>query len=216
LFFEALINIAFALVVIRLSTRILFILTLAFGIAYIAGAIAISQMSAGMAWNSIGIGLIRVAFTFGVGVLFARWRPKESIKRPGSGIILCCALFLILMVPQFAFQPTAYNLLATMVFMPVLLWFGIRWQLSGLAAMVAEALGDMSYPLYAMHYPFMRMTSFASKALHVPPLIFGVVFLIGACLGSLAIARFIDPPLRQSLCSKFARLEKFCALRPCL
>ncbi|MEO8895043.1 MAG: acyltransferase [Rhizomicrobium sp.] len=207
LFYEGVINIVFAFAILHLRTRVLLILLLCFGVAYVSGAVAITQMSAGMAWNSIFLGLVRVTFPFGVGVLFARLRTKESISNSTLGVLLCCVLLLILLVPQFAFQPTIYNLLVTMVFLPALLWFGICWQMSGPTIIVAEALGDMSYPLYAIHYPLMRMSSFAARALHIPPLFFCIVFLIGSSFAALAIARYIDPPMRKFLGARISAIR---------
>ena len=199
LFFEFLINIVFSAVLVRLSTRSLVILTIGFGAAYIAGTIYRGQMTAGLAWDSFGLGLVRVTFPFTLGVLFSRLRLSRYEVKSGRAMGLIFTLLLILLIPAGTVPLTAFNLIATMMMMPALLWFGIRWQLSHRLIGLGAALGDLSYPLYALHFPAMRMASFGAKALHVPPLAFALAFLIGSCIAALAAARLVDPPARKLL-----------------
>jgi len=199
LFFEFLINIVFSALLVRFSTRVLTVLTIGFGAAYVAGTIHHGQMTGGLSWDSFGLGLVRVTFPFSLGVLFSRLRPLQYEIKSGRAMGLIFTLLIILLIPVGSVPVTAFNLLVTMVVMPALLWFGIRWQLSSRLTGLGAALGDLSYPLYAIHFPAMRIASFGAKALHVPPLAFTLVFLTGSCAAALAVARFVDPPARKLL-----------------
>jgi peptidoglycan/LPS O-acetylase OafA/YrhL len=48
-----------------------------------------------------------------------------------------------------------YETVCLVLFFPVVVWIGAGGETSGLSAKVCKFLGDISFPLYIIHYPVM-------------------------------------------------------------
>lgn len=228
LFFEYIGNIVYALVIRKLSGRILAILCAVMGI--LLGWYAITDVSGygmiGVGWtldapNFFG-GFIRMMFPFTLGMLISRnFKPCRAIK--GIFWIAAAALFAIFSVP---YIPACgeictngiYELVCTALFFPIILWLGASGSASGNAAFgnaasattatdkVSNFLGELSYPLYIVHYPVMYLfyAWLIKNEIYTLgecwPLVIGVMALcIALAYGCL---KLYDQPMRKWLGSK--------------
>jgi peptidoglycan/LPS O-acetylase OafA/YrhL len=114
-----------------------------------------------LGWNSQYLlgAACRVIFSFLLGTVIYRFRgalphiPKKfGIIPPGLAMI---ALMLVLGMPWFG---TAWDALAIFVFLPAILMLGVLCGREPTAP-VRSLLGEMSYPVYAIHFPIFLLVS---------------------------------------------------------
>jgi peptidoglycan/LPS O-acetylase OafA/YrhL len=134
----------------------------------------------------------RVLFSFLLGTLIYRFRKALPNLSKGPGIMLpalsMTALLLVLGMPWFGGE---WDALAVFLFLPAILILGV---LSGREsdAPVRSFLGEISYPIYAVHFPiFLLLSGFRDSIF--PPLNVSAVISIGvlsALLAAIALNHF--------------------------
>lgn len=153
--YELLANAAHALVLARLGNRALlvFVLVCAGVLAWCAHA-----------WGSVGLGdtgrnwwggFARVGFGYGMGVWlgrqFAAGRAPVGVGLAwAGGLTLPLALFSL---PWWPLGVISGDLLAAFVIFPPALWCAAHVALRGGGLKIADGLGRLSYPAYAIHGP---------------------------------------------------------------
>ena len=164
LFFEYIGNILYALIIRRLSTRMLAILTVILGCLhawFFVGNISGYDM-VGVGWTIDEInfwgGLVRMLFPFTIGMLLARIFKPRKIK----GAFWICSIMLIALF-SVPYIPSAgnisinslYEVVCIATIFPFIVWVGACGISSGKTAKINRQLGEISYPLYIVHYPIM-------------------------------------------------------------
>lgn len=219
LFFEYIGNVLYAFWLHRLSRRVLACLVAVLGIC-LAG-FTVADVSGygmfGVGWKCDAVnlagGFIRLLFPFTMGMLLQRcFRPVRV-----RGAFWWCALILAVLfhVPYVEGAGAVclngvFECFCIMVAFPVVLWLGASGLTSDrFSTSVCRFLGDVSYPLYMVHYPLMYLfyhwllggsgRTFA----HTWPVALGV------CVASVVLAyaalRLYDEPVRRWLRGRFAR-----------
>ncbi|MEH6304307.1 acyltransferase [Olivibacter sp. CPCC 100613] len=216
LFFEYIGNILYALFIRRLSTKALSVLVLLAGIGL--ASFAVFNFSGyghlGVGWtmadhNLIG-GFLRLLFSFSAGVLMSRKFKPIPIK--GAFLLCSLAIVVLLSIPhvggaQALWMNGIYDAVCTTLIFPLLVYLGASGNTTDKrSTKICKFLGDISYPLYMVHYPFMYLfyawvwrenLTFA----HIWPitllLFSGNILLAYLCL------KFYDEPLRKWLSKKF-------------
>lgn len=216
LFFEYIGNIIYALIIRRLSTRLLAVLVAL--LAALHTWIFVWNLSG---YDSIGIGwtidtinfwggLVRMLFPFTVGMLLARTFKPRKIK---YAFWICSAILLATFaVPYIASECTLsmnslYEVVCIAFVFPIIVWLGACGSTEGSTGRISGLLGDLSYPLYIVHYPVMYLFyawlidkhfySFEDTLL-MPAIVVAVsIALAYACL------KLYDEPVRKWLAHKF-------------
>ena len=175
LFFEYIGNILYALFIRKLSNKMLGLLVGVTGILWIwFVAFDISGYDMiGIGWTLDAVnffgGLLRMMFPFTLGMLMARnFRQKSKVKSQKTlftknifwiSIIILFALF---SVPYFPKTSTIsvngiYELACIMIVFPLIVWIAASSDSaqSKFTLKLSNFLGDLSYPLYIVHYPVM-------------------------------------------------------------
>lgn len=162
LFFEYIANIAYALVLRRLSNVILFFL--AVGAACFTLHHLLTHPNGDMigGWTidnplQLKIGFTRLAYPFLAGLLLARAAKLKSINHafPITAILLT----ILLAMPRIGmkdevWQNGLYDALCILILFPLIIWLGAGGNVNGhKSKRVCEFLGDISYPIYITHYP---------------------------------------------------------------
>lgn len=217
LFFEYIGNILYALLLRRLSTKTLAILVALLGITFFwfATCNISSYGSIGVGWtldavNFLG-GSLRMLFPFSLGMLLAR----TFCPRPVRGTFwLCTAMLLALFAVPYIemMQPLCMNGVFEMtcimlVFPAIVLLAASSATVSSTTKRTATFLGDLSYPLYTVHYPLMYLFYaglIANEQYNftaVPWQSLGV--MAGSILVAFVLMKWYDAPVRKWLSSKF-------------
>ncbi|MBR1468723.1 MAG: acyltransferase [Prevotella sp.] len=208
LFFEYIGNILYALLLRRLSAKILAVVAVVSG--GILSYISLREGYLGVGWTladgGFWSGLVRMLFPYSVGLLMARlFRPmpiRHAFWWCGAVIVAVACLPAVFPVLQTGF----FDALCAVAVFPLLVWMGASEMSVGTATKrVSRFLGDLSYPLYAVHYPLMYLfyARIGFEGDLVPIAKLGETWpeALAVALGSILLAwvcfRFYDLPLRQ-------------------
>jgi peptidoglycan/LPS O-acetylase OafA/YrhL len=165
MFFEYIGSLLYGLMLHRLSTKWLRV-WVACSIVSIA-AYALMREDGGIAYgwssepmNLLG-GALRMLYAYPMGLLMARMFRERNPKPVHGHVFLFCSLALmaLMALPSLGDKDlnTIYQLVCLLSFFPALIWYGARGAVSGWRQRVVTFLGRLSYPLYAVHYPFVYL-----------------------------------------------------------
>lgn len=209
LFFEAVANILYAYLFVRMSNGLLFLIVVG------SALLMLGIQADGLTYHAIGggekvydayVGVPRVLFSFCLGVLLFRWREENRLPTYAVGPLALSLALLIIFFPHDVFWGSLGELDIIGLVFPVIIILGANYQPKGAAAKVSTALGELSYPLYALHMPLVAVLLRLLTALHVtpdPPRHQGEVFVLCAgvlaCIGASMALIFFDRPARAWL-----------------
>ncbi len=169
-FLEYIGSIAYALMLRKMSTRTLRIWVMLAAIALIANGFIQGNLCQG--WGSapenILGGVLRLSFGYPMGLLMAREASEGRLSKLSSkalsGVIMTViSLVLLLCVPSLSWlnigipANAIYESLSVIVLFPCLVAFAARIGVEGKTRRICAYLGRLSYPLYAIHYPFIYL-----------------------------------------------------------
>lgn len=199
LFFELLINLVFAGLVLR-SRRVPALALSVAGALWLAGYFLLTHQSV-PGWSSVNFigGLPRTMFTFFAGIAAYRLFALRPSGSPGlSPLLLSLAVITVLYLAGQGPVPHALTLLA----IPVLVYAGARSRPRSVAGgRLMDWLGWLSYPLYCVHFPLYSLgTSIAGAA--VPPLLVSAAVAPISIAAAVLIANGFDAPARRWLAAR--------------
>lgn len=166
LFFEYIGNILYALIIRRLSTRILAWLTalLCCAMTWFAVTNQSGYGSIGVGWtvdttNLLG-GTLRMLCPFTIGMLMSR--VFKPIKKVRGAFWICTIILLVLFHVPFIDGGTPMSLngifetACIICIFPIIVWIGASGTTTdNTSRRICRFLGDISFPLYIVHYPLM-------------------------------------------------------------
>lgn len=166
LFFEYIGNILYALIIHRLSTRILAWLTalLCCALTWFAVTNQSGYGSIGVGWtvdttNLLG-GTLRMLCPFTIGMLMSR--VFKPIKKVRGAFWICTIILLVLFHVPFIDGGTPMSLngifetACIICIFPIIVWIGASGTTTdNTSRRICRFLGDISFPLYIVHYPLM-------------------------------------------------------------
>ena len=215
LFFEYLANIAYALWIRKLSLRALGVLSAVFAglLAYLIVTSKTGTVGCGWLFTGehVSKGMVRMLFPFLTDLFLFRLGKTIPMKHA----MLLASLALLVTFPMPRVGPDSmpwvnglYECLVLIVLMPVVVLIGAGSQpMTRLGEKACDFLGELSYPLYLVHYPvhcvfFGWLSDRQSPARDNIPAAIGV-YLACLVLGY-GVMRFVDTPIRKRL-ARFAR-----------
>jgi peptidoglycan/LPS O-acetylase OafA/YrhL len=169
-----------------------------------AGALAVVLLSlrkggldTGFYWTDFDLGFVRAVFPFFAGVALRqglRLHPtRKALDLPTLGLLALALLTPVALSPALEF-------LAVLVLFPGIAIMGASAEASPRLGRLWARMGDLSYPLYAVHYPIIVVVAQVAKHLHGAKL-----YLAGLAttLAVIALAQLLlmlyDRPLRAWL-----------------
>lgn len=166
LFFEYVGNIVYALFIRRLSTRLLAVLSFALccALTWFAVTDQSGYGSIGVGWtvdrtNILG-GMLRMLCPFTMGVLMSRlFKPLRQAR---GAFWTSAALLLAIFHIPYTYSDGALSLngmfeaACIIAVFPLVVWYAASGKTTDIASTrICRFLGDISYPLYIVHYPIM-------------------------------------------------------------
>lgn len=196
LFWEYVASIAYALVLWRMSRRVLLILVLMAAVALVAMGLQAGTIDGGWSLGNWWRGAPRTAFSFLVGL--AMWRYRLVLRtRMGYGV-----LSLLLAIGLTIGRTQWLELVVVMLLFPLIVALGAGAQVNGWRASVCRFMGRISYPLYITHnfviWPFGQFVGLHKPAPWLSAVIVSVS-VIGVVAVAYAFVRWYDEPLRAWL-----------------
>lgn len=212
LFFEYIGNICYALFMRRMPTKVLAIFTVLLGLVhawfFVWDISGYDMIGVGWTIDKINFwgGFIRMLFPMSMGMLLARTFRPRKIK----GAFWICTLMLIVLfaVPYIPSEGgislnSLYEFICIACIFPALVWLGACGSATGATGRVNSFLGELSYPLYIVHYPIMYIFYAWLIRKDIYTLAGCWPAALAAVISSIALAyiclRYYDRPIRRRL-----------------
>ena len=216
LFFEYIGNILYALFIHKFSTRVLAVLVFLAGCGLALFAIGgpYGDICAGfsLTGTEFTAGSLRLLFSFSAGLLL--FRIFKPVKVKGAFWICSLSIVTLLSVPRLGgakdlWMNGVYDTVCFAVFFPVLVYLGASGKTTDIyTTRICKFLGDISYPLYMVHYPFIYLyyAWVKNESLTFRESLPGA---LGVVIGSIVLAygclKFYDIPVRKFLTNRFLK-----------
>ena len=217
LFFEYIGNILYAVFIHRLSNKALtaLVFLLGIGLAWFALFDVAGYGMIGVGWTLDGVnflgGSLRMLFPFSLGMLLSR--NFKPVKVRGAFWICSIVLLALFCVPYIeGNSPICWNglfeAICILFIFPVLVWIGASGKTTDKhSTQICKFSGDISFPLYAVHYPVMYL--FYAWLIDNKYYTFGEVWPVALIvyIGSILLAylclKCYDEPVRKWLSREF-------------
>ena len=219
LFFEYIGNILYALFIRRLSNKALTVFVVLLGVALAAFAVfnVSTYGNIGVGWTLDGVnflgGSLRMLFPFSLGMLMSRNFKPMKVK--GAFWICTIALIALFSVPYLeGLEPLCmngvYEAFCVIVAFPIILWIGASGTTTDKqSTKICKFLGDISYPVYVIHYPFMYL--FYAWLIKNQLFTLGETWQVALCVYALNVVlaylclKLYDEPIRKYLAKRFLK-----------
>jgi peptidoglycan/LPS O-acetylase OafA/YrhL len=216
LFYEYVANIAYALVLRRLSRRALVVLLLLAAALLLEVALLGERRDLIGGWSldaaGVHIGLARLCYPFLAGMLLMRSGKRLRVRH---AFALCSLLLVLaLALPRMGdtlhhWSNGIYDAACVLLLFPLIVAVGAGQQLvEGRSLQVARFFGDLSFPLYITHYPLIYLYTAWVVDRKVPARIgapVGVMLVVAAVMIAYASLKLYDEPVRRRLSRRFLR-----------
>ena len=216
LFFEYIGNILYAVLFRKFSNKVLGIFVLIFAAMLINLTVFGPKGDVIGGWSlnfeQMNIGFTRLLYPFFAGVLLSRLGKLIHIK----GAFWVCSLLIVIIfsIPRLGDENSLwmnglYESFCIIILFPIIVAIGAGGQIKNPVSLkICKALGDISYPIYIIHYPliYWYMAWIVDNKVTLKegyPL--GIGVLVASIVIALLCLKFYDEPLRNRLTNKFLR-----------
>lgn len=217
LFFEYIGNILYVFFIRRLPAKALALVVFVAGCGLASFAIfgPLGDLCVGYSLTGTEFtgGSLRLLFSFSAGLLISRvFKPAANVK--GAFWICGLAIVALLAVPRIGgtehlWMNGIYDTVCCVMFFPLLVCLGASGKNTDkYTARICRFLGDISYPLYMVHYPFIYLyyawvknedLTFRESLPGAAGVVVGSIVLAYICL------KFYDIPVRKYLTGRFLK-----------
>lgn len=214
LFFEYIGNLLYVLFIRKLPTKALAVLVAIAGCGLAAFAMfgPYGDLCAGFQLTSTEFtgGFLRLLFSFSAGLLLSR--VFKPIKIKGAFWLCSLSVIVLLAVPRIGgaehlWMNGLYDSLCCIAFFPLIVFLGASGKTTDkYTVRICKFLGDISYPLYMVHYPFIYIYYAWVKngnLTFVQSLPGAIALVAGSILLAYACMKFYDEPVRRYLTKRF-------------
>ncbi|MEZ2131675.1 MULTISPECIES: acyltransferase family protein [unclassified Sinorhizobium] len=201
LFWELLVNFAFAVVLFRMKTKALALLAAAALVCLISSVFIHKSLDLGWEWRSIDGGLARVFFSFAVGMIIFRIQKDRPPTTTYLAILPIALIFGLLFLPIYSLK---FALFFCVIISPLVVFAGTLLEIPARIQPVGVFLGYLSYPIYMCHRGFTEMYAHFYRSEQMSPLVY-----IGGFLVSISVISFLS----AQIVSVVPRLGPFAKMR---
>lgn len=213
LFFELAANFVHAaLAKVVTEARLWAVLAVSF-VALVFSAFHFGVLNIGWGVESFYGGFARIAFSFTLGLLLYRLHTSGRLRAPKISVVwiaLALVLAMAIPAPAIPFGGAIHDLIAVCIVFPSFVVFAANANAPPQWSGALQWLGFISYPLYALHVPLLRLMGGSIVEPGVPHLVKAVGWglVTAACVAiAWAVAALIDAPLRAWL-TRLARRKE--------
>lgn len=212
LFFELIVNFIYVFIRRYLTTRVLILIIMLFGVAICTGAYIHGNLDMGLYWGTVSnvAGISRAIFGIFMGLFLhrkidrlAKYIPPKMPVWFGS-----VGIFLVLISPSVAGFDYFIDIISVTIIFPIFVLFSTNS--SGRKDVkILSILGSASYPVYVFHVPvyaFFLMFSGGLGRNYAPYT--GIAFIIFMVFLSVVVERYYDVPIRRWISRKLLNNKK--------
>ena len=201
---ELIVNLGWGAIAARLKTRVMVGIIALTGICYVALSMRFHTLHVGYANRQFIVGILRTMAAFGMGILVARlYRQRAAGRVIGSSAMAAAAssaLIAAFSLPVIPHVDRILSLLCMFAGFPMLVFVGAQTVAGPRTTAFMNYIGELSYPLYLVHYPIMASAVAIVSQKSSPP----NLMMTGAAAIIVAIAlayllNTLDKPLRKWL-----------------
>ena len=216
LFFEYIGNILYALFFRKFSNTVLTIFVLIFAGMLINLTVFGPKGDVIGGWSldleQMNIGFTRLLYPFFAGVLLSRLGKLIHIK--GAFWVCSILILVIFSIPRIGDENSLwmnglYESFSIIVLFPLLVAIGAGGEIKNpLSLKICKVLGDISYPIYIIHYPLIYWYMawvIDNKVTLKEGYPLGIGVLVASIVIALLCLKFYDEPVRNRLTNKFLR-----------
>lgn len=214
LFYEYVANILYAIGIRKLSKTALSILVIVCGIWLVYYSVTSANGDLMGGWSltreQLTIGFTRLCYPFFAGLLLSRVVKPGNIK--GAFLLSSLLLIIVLFMPRIGssaetWKNGLFESLTVIALFPLIIYIGASGNIKGkMETRICKFLGDVSYPVYITHFPFIYIYSgWVSKNTGAPlsmHILLGIVTFVIAFLVGYITLKFYDEPVRAWLSKK--------------
>lgn len=218
LFFEYIVNFLYAIGIRKFSKGALSVLVFMAGIALIHLAVTSKAGDVVGGWSlepaQLHVGFARVTYPFFAGLLLFRIAKLTHIKNA----FLWCSLLIIaiLAMPRIGgsshlWMNGLYDSLSIIFLFPLIVYLGASGQVKNeTATRICKFLGDISFPIYITHYPFIYIYTgwvYDKKIPLQDGLPVALLVFVSCIIVTYAALKLYDEPVRRWLNKKLLRRD---------
>jgi peptidoglycan/LPS O-acetylase OafA/YrhL len=205
---EYLANIAYAAIGPRIGRRGLVALVIVSGVALAAVGATHGTLQYGWDWPHLWMAPIRTVFPFFAGMLL--YRSRARLRVAGGWLSLSALLMAVFAAPLL---PTAGAFPLNGIFeaalvigvFPLLIAAGASAEVSGRLGKLCRLCGQLSYPIYIVHFPLVRLYSdwvWARHPSHIATIAVGAALALAIPVFAWIVLKLYDEPVRAWLASR--------------
>ena len=205
---EYIANLIYAIFGKKMSKLVLIVVVALSAVALVYAAKFHGDLGTGWGYHTFWIAVARMMFPFFAGLLL--FRLGKLIRIPKAYTVCSVLLAIVFFMPWTKYN-AIYDAAAVILVFPIIVAAGAGGTIKGRWAKLCKFSGDISYPLYITHYPFIYMYG-AWIATKKPSLqqilpVSGFLFLFFILL-AYASLKLYDEPVRNWLKKKYLSKEK--------
>lgn len=200
--FEAYVNVAYVLLARFLSNRVLLGLVGLGAVLVMADIAHFGRLMGGTDKANFAFGAARVIYPFFAGILVFRWRGAVIQARPLLALALCGALAAALLADparSLGLDPAIYDGALALLGFPLLVWLAAAVPLDGPMGRAAHWLGLLSYPIYILQGPILRLGVELARHAPLPAPTLALAQAAAVIAVAWAANRWFDTPLQAWL-----------------
>lgn len=205
LFQEYIANVLYGLYGRRMALRLHIVLCVVSAAALVVTAQHLGDLSHGWGWKRFWVAPVRLACPFLMGLLVYRLRLRITVPQPF--LVLSLVLVAIFVAPLLGKFNGLFEAGCIILVFPVMLAMGAGvTKLEGAIGALCRFMGELSYPVYIIHYPFIYLFAHWMWSAHPGPMRLRLM-MTGLPLGIVILAyvllRWYDRPVRAWLTKKY-------------
>ena len=216
LFFEYIANILYAVLFRKFSNKVLAIFVFIFAAMLVNYTVFGPNGDVIGGWSlnlqQMNVGFTRLLYPFFAGVLLSRLGKLIHLK--GAFWICSILIIVIFSIPRIGDENTLwmnglYESIVIILFFPLIVAIGAGGEIkNALSVKICKALGDISYPIYIIHYPLIYWYTawvIDNKVAIKDGYMIGTGVLISSIVIAILCLKFYDEPVRNWLQNKFQK-----------
>jgi peptidoglycan/LPS O-acetylase OafA/YrhL len=203
LFFEIVANVVYGAIARYANFRTLSVALVIFMIGYVLAVVRLHTLGFGNGWEGAAWGFCRVAYAFTAGLFVYHIRAHQCLTFMRSIPTMLLPLILILC---FLSDGTVIGALEVIALFPVLVLAGSHARLGKSAERFCLWFGAISYPLYVIHWPLLKIVKRALSRFDMSPAETLVIMALATALMVFVahiVLKLYDLPVRRALTRRF-------------